>query len=245
MSGTGDKLKKLRNGPYKIDNLRHEKQEQSFAEMPQDPHDGKRHSSEITEGVSNEHRGGVPIVPEKAQRHSHEGQHYHRREHVIFRGQRPRPNLDEVVEQHRASDHVRLPGLQPVDARVNVNGVGAEHGQQPHVEQVEQAEVDDRSVGVLVHSHDVAERPPQRGEFSPRHEEFPELDRNDDRGTPLVAAQEGQGRHRGEEQLIPPRPVEDVVGKPEKEHEAYREQGRVAIEQLRWMRIGVTHKAEN
>ena len=53
-------LSELREGVEEVEDLRNEKQQQGLAEMAQNPHHRKRHSSEVTVRVANESLGRIP-----------------------------------------------------------------------------------------------------------------------------------------------------------------------------------------
>lgn len=56
VSGTGDDVKKLRQGVDKVNQLRNEEQQHCFAEVSQDADNSKGHASEVAESVSHKHR---------------------------------------------------------------------------------------------------------------------------------------------------------------------------------------------
>jgi len=60
MSGTRHKVKQLRNGEYKVEDLRDEEEQHSLAEMSEDRNDGKWHSSKVAERVANKHSRWIP-----------------------------------------------------------------------------------------------------------------------------------------------------------------------------------------
>lgn len=55
-------MEKLRQRVEEVDHLRDKKQQHRLAEVPKDTHHGKGHASEVAEGVSHEHTGGVPTL---------------------------------------------------------------------------------------------------------------------------------------------------------------------------------------
>ena len=59
--GTGYKVEKLRHGVQKVEDLWYHEQQHCFTEMAQNGDHCKRHTREVTERVSNEHRGRVPV----------------------------------------------------------------------------------------------------------------------------------------------------------------------------------------
>lgn len=56
MSGTGDDVKKLRQGVEKVNHLRNEEEEHCFAEVPQNADDSEGHPSKVAESISHKHR---------------------------------------------------------------------------------------------------------------------------------------------------------------------------------------------
>lgn len=62
VSGTGDDVKKLRQGVDKVHHLRDEEQEHRFAEVSQYADYGKSHPGKVAESVSHKDRRGVPVV---------------------------------------------------------------------------------------------------------------------------------------------------------------------------------------
>lgn len=53
-------MEELRQGVQEVQHLRDEEQQHGLAEVAQDPHHGEGHPCKVTEGISHEHRGGVP-----------------------------------------------------------------------------------------------------------------------------------------------------------------------------------------
>ena len=60
MSWARYQLEELRGGVHKVEYLRNEEEEQGLAEEAEDARHGQSHTSEVAEGVPNEHLGGVP-----------------------------------------------------------------------------------------------------------------------------------------------------------------------------------------
>lgn len=56
VSGTGDDMKKLRQGVDKVNHLGNKEQQHDLAEVSQDADHSKRHPSKVTESVSHENR---------------------------------------------------------------------------------------------------------------------------------------------------------------------------------------------
>lgn len=56
VSGTGDDMKKLRQGVDKVNYLGNEEQQHCFAEVSQDADYSKGHPSKVAESVSHKHR---------------------------------------------------------------------------------------------------------------------------------------------------------------------------------------------
>ncbi len=62
VSGTGDDMKKLRQGVEKVNNLGNEEQQHRFAEVSQDADYSECHPGKVAESVSHKHRRGVPVT---------------------------------------------------------------------------------------------------------------------------------------------------------------------------------------
>lgn len=60
MSGTGNNVKQLRQRVNEVDDLGDEEKQHGLTEVAEYPNHCKRHSSKVTESVSNKHRGRVP-----------------------------------------------------------------------------------------------------------------------------------------------------------------------------------------
>ena len=92
----------LRQGVEEVDNLRNEEQQQSLAEVSQDPHDRKRHPSEITVSVAHKDLRWIPVPPQQAQC---DGQKRNDEKHgeqmiiVIRSGE-----FDQIVDEYTHSD---------------------------------------------------------------------------------------------------------------------------------------------
>ena len=78
-----------------------------------------------------------PVMLQQCQRHGDEGCDEVDGEDVL--GAPGAGQLDQVEEEDGGGDDDRLAHLHPVDARQDVDGVGAEHGQHAHVDIVEDA----------------------------------------------------------------------------------------------------------
>jgi len=71
MSGTWYKAEQLGHRPDEIDNLGDKEKEQRFAEVAQNTDNCKGHASKVTECISNEDVGRIPVVTKEGQRYGH------------------------------------------------------------------------------------------------------------------------------------------------------------------------------
>jgi hypothetical protein len=55
-------MEQLWNGEDKVEDLRDEEHEHGFTEVSQNTEYCERHSSEVTERISDEHLGWIPVV---------------------------------------------------------------------------------------------------------------------------------------------------------------------------------------
>ena len=56
VSGTGDDVKKLRQGVDKVNHLRNEEQQHCLAEVSEDADDSEGHPGKVAESVTDKHR---------------------------------------------------------------------------------------------------------------------------------------------------------------------------------------------
>jgi hypothetical protein len=63
MSWVRNKAEELRSRVEEVEDLGDEEQEQSFAEMPEDPNHCKYHSREVAISIANEHLRRIPVMP--------------------------------------------------------------------------------------------------------------------------------------------------------------------------------------
>ena len=84
MPRAGHQSKQLGGGVEEIDDLGDEEEQESFAEVAQDPNHSKRHASKIAECVTNEHTRGIPGG--RGQRGKREGHRGEGEEHREGRG---------------------------------------------------------------------------------------------------------------------------------------------------------------
>lgn len=62
MSRTWNDMKQLRRRVDKVEDLRHEQEQKSFAEMAKDTYDCKHHPSEIAISVADENLCRIPVL---------------------------------------------------------------------------------------------------------------------------------------------------------------------------------------
>mmetsp|Transcript_6929 Transcript_6929/g.16698 ORF Transcript_6929/g.16698 Transcript_6929/m.16698 type:complete len:405 (-) Transcript_6929:244-1458(-) len=207
------KLEELRRRVQEVEDLRREEEEERLAEVAQDASDAEGHASKVSERVANKHLRGVPVEGEQRKRGRHQREHQVGREEVplLDRALLRLGQLHEIVQQEGESKDQRLPRLEPVHASENIDGVGAEAGEEHHVDLVGKPELEELG----------------------RPKGVPQGPRDHDGGSARVGDEEGQGGEKGERELDSPRDVEDVVREPEEEHEADRRQRRVVVHEPR------------
>lgn len=161
----------MRRRVHEVKDLRHQKQQQRLAEMSQDPDDREHHPREIAIRVPHEHPRRVPIVPPQRHGDPDEGEQEVQREQMRIRRrvQVRRQEVQDVIQRQQRRDHEALRDLDPVDAREDVDAVGAEDGHGGHVDVVQQAEVEEPLVVVEV-------RLQEPREHDGRHAEVDEVD---------------------------------------------------------------------
>lgn len=117
--------------------------------MTKDSDDCERHASSVAECVSNKYLGGELIMLEESQGTQEEWDHYSEWVHVVLNhflcNLRVSPlvecDLNYVVDYDEATDDKALADLDPVDARIDVDGIGAEDGDVSHIDIVDQTKV--------------------------------------------------------------------------------------------------------
>mmetsp|Transcript_39759 Transcript_39759/g.66702 ORF Transcript_39759/g.66702 Transcript_39759/m.66702 type:complete len:215 (+) Transcript_39759:831-1475(+) len=194
-------LEQLRNGVHKVDQLRHEEQQQGLAEVPKNAHHGERHSRKIGERVSDKHFGRVPVEDQEGEGGRDERQHEVSGEEVrIADDLVGLVQHAQVVDENRDTDHQALTRFKAIDAGENVDRVGAKDGEKQHVEVVEHAEMDDVTLAVLCEG--------QREDVAPPvlKQRFQRL-RDGDVRLSGVGHQQGHRRHHRKDQLVAPRDV--------------------------------------
>ena len=192
----GHEAKQLRGGVDKVENLREQQQDQGLAEVAQDADDDKHHARKVAVRVADEDPRRVPVVVEQGEGDPQKRQEEGQGEEVRVGGRVGvgGEQVEGVVEGEEGRDDDGLRDLDAVDAREDVDAVGGEDGDAGHVDVVQRAEV---------------EEGPQVGL---------QLERDDDGGHAKVDAvddQQGDGGEGGDEELVPPADVEEVVGEAE------------------------------
>ena len=74
---------KLRNGVYKVDDLRYKEKHHRLAEMSKDANYAKDDSGKVCERVSDEHVARIPVMEQEAERGRNERQHEEHGEEVV------------------------------------------------------------------------------------------------------------------------------------------------------------------
>lgn len=100
----------LRNRKEEVEELRNEEQHESLREVALDGGNSERHSSKVSEGITDESLRRVGIVVRQSQNTAKEGKHEVQAVHVLL-GART-AQLDKVVNEHRESDDDSLTSLQ-------------------------------------------------------------------------------------------------------------------------------------
>ena len=153
---------------------------------------------------------GVPVVSQEADTGCYVGSQEVEREPVMVSqsaGQR-----HQVEDGDAGSDDDALADLEAVNTGQDVDGVGAEDGQHPHVEIVEEAELYAVTQDPSEHGGDHNLRPV---------------------GGHVVDHQQGEAGHAWQEQLVAPLQVQDVVSEPQEKHTGDRKQGGDQLDKLR------------
>ena len=168
-------------------------------------------------------------------------------------------HFNQVVHQHGTPNGKELSHFQPIDTSINVDGIGAKDGQHSHVDIVQQSQIHERSLRFGVNGNDG----PKDGIFVAANANGQQLSQpgilrrifihqprshgngNDHAGGSRVAAQEGQTGNTRQEQFVPPGPIQDIVGKSQKEHETDAQEGRIQIQEFGGMVMGVSDDAQN
>mmetsp|Transcript_27410 Transcript_27410/g.93305 ORF Transcript_27410/g.93305 Transcript_27410/m.93305 type:complete len:323 (+) Transcript_27410:937-1905(+) len=133
------------------------------------------------------------------------------------------PELDGAHDQDRDARRVRLARLEPVDARVDVDRVRAEDGEQHHVDLVGQPEVHEpppRGVDAAAERRERRVEKRARGaQVRAAHEQLPQHPRRRDRRAAAVGAQQRQRHERRQDVLVLPLEVQHVVREAQKHRE--------------------------
>lgn len=119
-----------------------------------------------------------------------------------------RAAYDDVMQKDKASDHEALSGLDPVDARVDVDGVSAEDSEHAHVNVVENAKVD---------------HAPEEGLQEAGYH---------DAGHTVVGHEKGESGNGRNDQLVPPLEVDHVVDETQEHSHASGEEPCVVLHEL-------------
>ena len=189
----GDDVEELGRRVEEVGDLGDQQQHEGLAKVAQDADDDEDHAREVAEGVADEDAGRVLVVREEGEADAQEGQEEVQAEQMAVHGgvRVLGREVEGVVEDQQQRDDDGLHDLDPVDAGQDVDGVGAEDGTCRHVEVVEDAEIDQ------LLAHEGLERD---GEDDGGNAE---IDKVDD--------QEGDRGEGGDEELVPPADVEEVV----------------------------------
>lgn len=165
--------------------------------MAQDADDDEDHAREVAVRVPDEDARRVLVVREEREAHAQERQEEVQAEQMAVHGgvRVLGREVEGVVEDQQKRDDDGLHDLDPVNSSQDVDRVGAEDGAGRHVDVVKYPEIDQ----LLAH-------------------EGLERDGEDDRGNTEVDKvddQEGDRGEGGDEELVAPADVKEVVADPE------------------------------
>jgi hypothetical protein len=62
-----------------------------------------------------------------------------------------RSHLQHTVEEHGAPNHITLASLEAIDASIDVDSIGAKYSKNSHVEEIEDAQLQDCPMSTRVH----------------------------------------------------------------------------------------------
>ena len=239
-------MEELRHRVEKVDDLGQQENEQSFGKVAQDADHGENHAAEIAVGVAHEHLRRVPVVLPQASGHAQEGNDEDGRKQVRVVGRRRqrRKQVAQVVEQEDHTQHDGLAHLEPVDAGQDVDGVWRKNRQRRHVGVVAHAQVEQlrRLLGRNVVGGQRGEAEARDGRHGPvdgvdqdaqhvdgrvaaRHTRHKRRhDDGRDAEVDVVDYEQRQRRHCGQEKLVAPADVKQVVKEAQK-HGAEQTQG--------------------
>ena len=232
----------------------------------------------VGEGVADEAARRVAVEVEERERGGDEGHDDHRREdvvaHIVYASRQRQTltvrsaddDVDDVDAKQRAGDHdglgvthslhAHLTHLQSVDARVNVDAVGAEDAQHDDVHVVppvyaslhstDPTEVDRGAVRTTAHLRDERHEATEPGEgvlrFAQNATQETRCDcrhqrsrwERDGGGLVLrpVGLHQREGGYTGDDQLVSPAQLQDVVHKPQQRHQTDGENGSVVVRHL-------------
>ena len=210
----------MRAGKDKVEDLWNEEEQERLRKVGLNPNDSKGHSRDIAERIAGERTGGVPkrrptfvsllrirqrspsatpgedgapVVIHKPETHAEQRQHEVQAEQMAVHGgvRVLGREVEGVVEDQQKRDDDGLHDLNPVNSSQDIDRVGAEDGAGRHIDVVKHPEIDQ----LLAH-------------------EGLERDGEDDGGNTEVDEVDDQERDRGEggdEELVAPSNVEDIV----------------------------------
>lgn len=189
----GDDVEQLGRRVEEVADLRDQQQHEGLAEVAQDADDDEDHAGEVAVCVPDEDARRVLVVREECEAHAQEGQEEVQAEQMaVHCGVRVcGREVESVVEDQEKRDYDGLHDLDPVDSSQYVDRVGAEDGTGRHVDVVEHPEIDQ----LLAHKGLERDREDNGGNT--------EIDKVDD--------QEGNRGEGGDEELVPPADVKEVV----------------------------------
>ena len=129
------------------------------------------------------------------------------------------PHLEDVGEEHGSADDEGLPCLQPVHASVDVDGVGAEDGQQDDGGEVPAVQVHQVAPMPHVHRHAHAlQGAGKRRQLTLPHQQAAQRQGDADARRSSVHDHKRQRRDEGHDELVPPLQVDNIIHKP-KQHD--------------------------
>lgn len=193
VAGAGDELEELRRAVEEVQDLGQQQQHEGLGEVAQDADGGEHHAREVAVGVADEDARRVPVMGQQGEADAQEGQHEEEREEVGVGG-RVRVGSDEVedvVEDQQAGDHDALRHLDAVDPSQDIDTIRAEDAERGHVDVVEGTEVEKLAASVGLQ---------EGGQHDGGDAEVDEV--ND---------KERDGGEGGDEELVAPSNVEDIV----------------------------------
>lgn len=207
--GAGDNAEELGQRQREVDELGDEEEEDRLGEVAEDSGDRDGHPCNVGERVTDKHFGGAPVVVKEAEGSSHKWEDHIEAQLVRKDTAGTIMKLDGVVDDDEEGDHDGLPCLNPVDAGVDVDRVGAEDGDAGNDGVVENAEMNNSDF-----AGDVGD-----------------AGNENVRGSVVGNEKRERGKSR-KGYLVTPADIQDIVGEAEEKHEADGKNPRVVLTEL-------------